>query len=322
MNFLNILSDIEQVDPEVYDRLDSRRSVFKHLGGVGQKLTAAALPLFVGAVFNKAYGQTPAGVAVADVLNFALKLEYLESYFYQQRTTLVGMSSINLSALATIATDEANHVAFLRTTITGAGATPITDPTAAQFDYSGGRGTQNGPFADWRTNSATYLALAQAFEDTGVRAYKGAAPLMSVMANKTVLTAALNIHSVEARHASHIREMRRAGVGSSTPSQGAAASPYDAQPKSWISGTDNGGPAATYTAPVYGAGNATGLASGVSFPAEDNISQGGITLSSTTLPNTSGFPSSAYSEAFDEGLDVTTVSAIARGFTIATSTLF
>jgi hypothetical protein len=319
MNFLNILSDIEQVDPEVYDRLDSRRRVFKHMSGVGQKLAAAALPMFVGAVFNKAYAQTPASVAVNDVLNFALKLEYLESYFYQQRTTLTGISSVNLSALALIATDEANHVTFLRSVL---GANAIADPTAAQFDYSGGRGSQNGPFADWRTNSATYLALAQAFEDTGVRAYKGAAPLASVIANKTVLTAALNIHSVEARHASHIREMRRAGASSTSPSQGTAASPYDAQPKSWISGTDNGGPAATYTAPVYGAGNASGLATGVSFPAEDNVSQGGLTLSATTLPNTSGFPSSAYSEAFDEGLDVTTVSAIARSFTIASSTLF
>jgi hypothetical protein len=322
MNFLNLLSDIEQVDPEVYERLDSRRQVFKHLSGVGQKLTAAALPLFVGAVFNKAYAQTPAGVAVADVLNFALKLEYLEMYFYQQRTVLTGLSSVNMAALATIATDEANHVAFLRTAITGAGATPITDPTASQFDYSGGRGSNAGPFADWRTNSATYLALAQAFEDTGVRAYKGAAPLASVIANKTVLTAALNIHSVEARHASHIRAMRRAGASSTTPSQGTAVSPYDAQPKSWISGTDNGGPAAIYTSPIYGAGNSTGLATGITFPAESSTSQGGITLSGTTLPNTSGFPASAYSEAFDEGLDVTTVSTIARGFTIATSTLF
>jgi hypothetical protein len=322
MNFLNILSDIEQVDPEVYERLDSRRQVFKHLSGVGQKLTAAALPLFVGAVFNKAYGQTPAGVAVADVLNFALKLEYLEMYFYQQRTVLTGISPVNMTALATIAADEANHVAFLRAAITSAGATPITDPGAAQFDYSGGRGTNNGPFANWRTNADTFLSLAQAFEDTGVRAYKGAAPLASVIANKGVLTAALNIHSVEARHASHIRAMRRAGANSTTPSQGTAAAPYDARPKSWISGTDNGGPSSAYTAPIYGAGNSSGLATGISFPAEDNVSQGGLTLSATTLPNTSGFPSSAYSEAFDEGLDVTTVSAIARGFTIATSTLF
>ncbi len=50
--------------------------------------------------------------------------------------------------------------------------------------------------------------MAQTFEDTGVRAYKGQAP--ALQGNRTVLTAALAIHSVEARHASHIRQMRRA----------------------------------------------------------------------------------------------------------------
>lgn len=54
MNFLQILDDIAQVDPEVYDRLDSRRAIFKNMAGLGQKLSAAALPLAVGAIFNKA----------------------------------------------------------------------------------------------------------------------------------------------------------------------------------------------------------------------------------------------------------------------------
>jgi hypothetical protein len=51
---------------------------------------------------------------------------------------------------------------------------------------------------------AQFLALAQAFEDTGVRAYKGqAANLIST----DLLTAALQIH-VEARHASEVRRLR------------------------------------------------------------------------------------------------------------------
>jgi len=336
MNFLQILSDIEKVDPEVYERLDSRRRVFKHMSGVGQKLTAAALPMFVGAVFNKAYAQTNTGLAVQDVLNFALKLEYLEMYFYSQRTTLTGLSTINSTALTTIYTDEANHVAFLKTAISGiAGAVVFPDPTLAAYDFSGGKGTGTGPFADWKINPATYLALAESFEDTGVRAYKGAAPLASVMANKTVLTAALNIHSVEARHASHIRSMRRAGVNSSTPSQGVPVAPYSAQPKSWISGTDGGGAAPTYTAGIYGAGNNTGTAvygngtgsgvgtaAGVTFPAEDNVTQGGVALSTTTSANFANFPAAAFSEAFDEGLDVGTVSAIAKTFVVTGNTMF
>jgi hypothetical protein len=48
--------------------------------------------------------------------------------------------------------------------------------------------------------------LSQGFEDTGVRAYKGQAA--ALMANDAVLTTALQIHSVEARHASAVRRLR------------------------------------------------------------------------------------------------------------------
>jgi hypothetical protein len=313
MNFFQIISEIEKVDPEVYDRLDSRRSIFKNMAGLGQKLSAAALPLAVGAIFNKVYAQTPVGAGVTDVLNFALKLEYLESYFYNLATTVTGLSSANQAALALIRTDEANHVSFLRTTITALGGTPIAVPaTTGVFDF-----TAKGRFVP--TDGATYLALAQSLEDTGVRAYKGAAPL--VMANKTVLTAALNIHSVEARHASQLRAMRRAGISSSTPSQGAAVAPYSAAPKSWVSGTDNGGAVSGFTNAIYGPGSQTNAPANIVFAAEDNVSQGGVTLSATTLTNTAGFPAAAYSEAFDEGLDVGTVATIANNFSV-TGTYF
>jgi len=330
MNFFQIISEIEKVDPEVYDRLDSRRSVFKNMAGLGQKLTAAAIPLAMGAIFNKAYGQSPAGLSAVNVLNFALKLEYLEKYFYQLRPTAL-FSSVNAAALSLIATDESNHVNFLTTVINSVSAgSAFADPGVNAFDY-----TASGTFPTALTNADTYLALAQSFEDTGVRAYKGAAPLTSVMANKTVLTAALNIHSVEARHASHIRAMRRAGSASTqtTPAQGVPASPYDARPKSWISVTDNGGAAAPTTAGIYGAGNdsgtatygasnLTGSAAGVTFPAESNITQATVALSTSTSTNFSSFPASAFSEAFDEGLDVTTVTNIAKLFVRTGSVVF
>lgn len=311
MNFLQILSEIEQVDPEVYERLDSRRAVFKHMSGLGQKLTAAAVPLAVGAIFNKAYAQTPVGASIADVLNFALKLEYLESYFYNSRTTVTGLSTVNAAALATIATDEANHVTFLRTVIASLGGTPIAVPaTVGVFDY-----TAKGTFPTALTNAGVYLALAQSFEDTGVRAYKGAAPLL--ITNKAILTAALSIHAVEARHSSHIRAMRRAGASSSAPSQGVPIAPYngpDGAPKSWVSGTDGGGAVPGVTNAIYGAGNNTNAPNGITFDAEDNITQG---INLRNLPNTSTFPTSAFSEAFDEGLDVGMVARIANLFSVS-----
>ncbi|MDO7850153.1 ferritin-like domain-containing protein [Hymenobacter convexus] len=321
MNFFQIISEIEKVDPEVYDRLDSRRSIFKHMTGLGQKLSAAAVPLALGSIFNKVYAQTPVGASVNDVLNFALSLEYLESYFYQRSaagsgasavTLRGGFSGTNLAAIDLIRTDEANHVTFLRSVL---GTAAIADPGAATFDFTGGKGAAGGPFADVLTNPLTYLAVAQSLEDTGVRAYKGGAALL--MSNKTVLTAALNIHSVEARHASRLRTMRRAGPMNNAASQGLPVSPYNAAPKSWISGTDNGGAGGSPTgptAPIYGAGNNTGAPTGVTFDAESNTTQGGAVL--TGLPNTTGFPASAFSEAFDEALDVTTVKTIARTFVV------
>jgi len=329
MNFFQILSEIEKVDPEVYDRLDSRRSIFKHMSGLGQKLTAAAIPLAVGAIFNKAYGQTPAGLAANDVLNFALKLEYLEMFFYQQRTLVTsGFSSTTRDALALIGTDETNHVSFLRGVL---GTAAITAPTLATFDF-----TAKGAFNP--ADATTYLALAQALEDTGVRAYKGAAPLTNVMANKTVLTAALNIHSVEARHASHIRAIRRAAANGSATSvmQGVPVAPYSLAPKSWVSGTDSTTPVTTRAtaanvygsgidtgAATYGAGTNQGPAAGVYFRAESNVTQGdstasaGVALSASTSSTFANFPAAAFSEAFDEGLDVTTVASIANNFSVS-----
>ena len=69
------------------------------------------------------------------------------------------------------------------------------------FDF-----TAKGAFGDVFSNYKTFLALSQAFEDTGVRAYKGQAG--NLKASDEILTAALQIHSVEARHAAEVRLIR------------------------------------------------------------------------------------------------------------------
>lgn len=322
MNILRILSEMEKVDPEVYERFDSRRSVFKHISGLGKTLTAAALPLALGTIFNKAYGQTGA-LSVNDVLNFALKLEYLESIFYNTGLGTAGatattaqsnlrgqFSNFNLVALDKIRTDEANHVTFLRAAL---GSNAINPPATSQFDYTGGKGTGAGPFATVFTVAGTFLAVAQSLEDTGVRAYKGGAPLL--MSDKTILEHALNIHSVEARHASRLRTMRRGLPTNNAASQVAyTGANRSTSPKSWISAQDNGGASPTQTATIYGAGAST------AYPAEDNVVQGGVNLQTTF--GSLGFPAEAFSEAFDEPLDPVTVSTIARTFTITGSTFF
>ncbi|MBC8034448.1 MAG: ferritin-like domain-containing protein [Chitinophagaceae bacterium] len=202
MNFQNIVNEIEKVDPEVYDRFDSRRNAMKKFANLSGKLALAAVPMAVASMFSKAYGQTPA--EVNNVLNFALTLEYLEAEFYNNIVGSAGFltaPSAAQTALTNIRNDENKHVAFLKSVL---GMAAVAKPT---FDFTGGSGSGTGPFAGYLANYDVQLAMAQTFEDTGVRAYKGQAA--NVKSNRVVLTAALNIHSVEARHASHIRQMRR-----------------------------------------------------------------------------------------------------------------
>jgi hypothetical protein len=208
MNFRNILNQIAETDPEVFERTSERRHVIKNLT---KGAAATALPFLVGSVFNKAYAQTSNMTLVLDVLNFALTLEYLEAEFYNKGLATTGLIPAGpaRTGYETIAAHENAHVAFLKAAITGAGGTPVVKPT---FDFSGGKGSNNGPFKDAFTNYDLYLAVSQTFEDTGVRAYKGQAG--NLISNNDVLTAALNIHSVEARHAAFVRELRKTKGGS------------------------------------------------------------------------------------------------------------
>ncbi|GAB2530536.1 ferritin-like domain-containing protein [Rufibacter soli] len=281
MNIFNVLKEIEKVDSEVFERLDPRRNVFKHFAGFGKKLAATAVPLAFGSMLNKAYAQTGNNTAIVEVLNFALTLEYLESEFYKQAVTaapVVGANAAAQGALTLIRDHEAQHVAFLRTTITSLQGTPVTF-TAANFDY-----TARGAFADVFTNYGTMLAVAQAFEDTGVRAYKGQAG--NLVANNTVLQAALQIHSVEARHAAHIRRMRRDTPGIAVPGL-----------KPWITLKDRGGlPSATQ--PIY--------------DGEELTTQATVNI----IMNANGIniTAEAASEAFDEPLTKDQVLAIVTPF--------
>ncbi len=290
MNLQNILSEIEKVDPEVYERLDTRRSAMKDFAGFSGKVALAALPLALGSMFKKAYGQTPTDVI--NTLQFALTLEYLEAAFYVGGVAGSGVqttaSAAALAALTKIRDHETTHVMYLKTVITALGSTPINSPV---FDFTAGNGSNAGPFTGWNTNYDIFLAMAQTFEDTGVRAYKGSAG--SLINNKDVLTAALNIHSVEARHASHLRQMRRArGVATGSPV-------YVGSIKPWIelNASNIGGAYAAAVAPNYAG--------------EEITVQGGVDIVAV-----GGVSASAASACFDEPLTQAQVLAIVDPFIV------
>lgn len=273
MQFNNIINEIAAADPEMTERLSTRRTAMKEFAGMGMKVSLAALPLFLGSMFKKAYGQSSSG-PVLEILNYALTLEYLEAAFYaaaNAKGTDLIPAGAPAAAIQTIGSHEAAHVNFLKSAIMSLGGTPVSSPS---FDFTAG-----GMFPDVFTNYATFLAVAQTFEDTGVRAYKGRAA--ELVKGGDLLTAALNIHSVEARHASHIRQMRKNnGFGDVKP---------------WITGKDSG----------------IGSAVQASYDGEDNTLQAGIEITNINGQNISA---NAATEAFDEGLSKDQVLAIVAPF--------
>ncbi len=318
MDFFQLLSELDKADPEFMDRINPRRRVFQYLGNTGKKITAAAVPAVFASFFTKAYGQTGTTLPqpVIDVLNLALGLEYLEYYFYDTALGIPGLiPSAETTPIQTIRNDEAGHIKTIKDVL---GTAAIPDPTRAGFDYSGGSGSMAGPLAAAllptdpnNANGKLFFAAAQSFADTGQRAYKGGAPVLNTASTKDILEAALNIHSVEARHNSHFRTVRRAIAANTLGSATAPAGAPELAPKSWISLRDNNGPTAPDgskpASAVYGPG-----ADPAAYPAEDNTTRASLNL--LTVGGVT-YTAAQVSEAFDEPLDPATVKTIARMFT-------
>jgi rubrerythrin len=223
----NQLPILDGIDPEITERLVSRRDAIRQGASMSSRLAAGlalgSVPVALAALAKETFAQTPADIL--DVLRFAFILENLENEFYK---AVLGTSAVAAqnNAFATVRAlipdaarqafqqiqkHEQQHVDFLKATIPQFGGTPVTI-TANDFDFTGGNGTGTGPFVRATTELDFLLLSAQAFEDTGVRAYKGQAPRLLINGNNTadiVLESAVRIHSVEARHASKIRRIRR-----------------------------------------------------------------------------------------------------------------
>lgn len=134
----------------------------------------------------------------AEILNFALTLEYLESDFYNVKGKQVGLSGQAKSYATLFGEEEQDHVMALTAAIKQLAGTPVAKPTFV-FPVS---------------SQSTFLALASVLENTGVGAYNGAAPSLK---SKQVLASAGSIVQIEARHAAAINLL----IGMSpTPNQG------------------------------------------------------------------------------------------------------
>jgi Ferritin-like domain len=216
--------ETQQIDEVI---VNSRRKMLA-LGG-------AALAGLAFAGVKLAEGQSTPAYTDSDILNFALNLEYLESQFYTLATagTTIDTAGIGIGAgtsatgggtvvtkpggpgsclvpwtipaiqayATETAQEERNHVTFLRGALsTAAVAQPNLDlyNSFNTLATAAGIASTFDPFA----NDLDFLIGAYIFEDVGVTAYSGAAPLLTTPAN---LAAAAGILGVEAYHAGLVR---------------------------------------------------------------------------------------------------------------------
>ncbi|KAK8175991.1 Ferritin/ribonucleotide reductase [Phyllosticta citrichinensis] len=173
------------------------------------KVSTAIAALISGLAYAVPTKRQESGPTDVDILQYALTLEHIEAAFYAQGLqnftqadfAAAGYDSTFYNNLATVAKDEADHVDFLTTAISGVGSTPVQACT----------------YAFGVTDVKGFLATASLLEGVGVSAYLGvAADIMS----KTYLTLAGSILTVEARHSSYLRAAQR-------PAQVPFAQPFD-----------------------------------------------------------------------------------------------
>ena len=129
------------------------------------------------------------GAGAADdgqVLSFALGLEQLESAFYKAANARAGLSGQAATLAKSFGSHEDQHVKAITQLITQLGGKPAAAPKA-KFGLS---------------DQASFLRLAVTFEDLGVAAYNGAAPLLKTPDLLSALGAIVN---VEARHSAALR---------------------------------------------------------------------------------------------------------------------
>lgn len=202
---------------------DVSRRAFAKVGVAG--LSATILAIVAGSMARPETVFAQAAPTDIDILQFAMNLEWLEAEFYTvantgrtleqsgfavggegRQGTTTGGAKVALTgnvqtAADALMRDEQAHVRLLQAAL---GNHAIAKPSINLSALGVGFNNQN-----------EFLTLSRAFEDVGVSAYGGAAPLIR---SKDILATAARIALTEAQHAGAIRELVSQTAGLSVPS--------------------------------------------------------------------------------------------------------
>ena len=192
----NVSTDETMACTDPTGREAARRTFIKSLGA-----GAVGAAVFAAAEGATTAAQAQSTITDADILNFALNLEYVEANFYLFAATGQGLSAADMGAnpgqviggaqvpfvsptvqayAQELASQERSHVEFLRSTLGSAAVSQPTLNIGSAFTTLAiaagiiGAGQTFNPYA----NDLNFLLGSYIFEDVGVTAYNGAAPLI------------------------------------------------------------------------------------------------------------------------------------------------
>ncbi|WP_426493084.1 ferritin-like domain-containing protein [Hymenobacter sp. 102] len=291
MDFLDLLGRLASLDTPA---AAPRRSALSRLSNAGTVL----LPGLLTALATPAQAGTQNTRTPLDAFKLVLRYENLQAAFYTQALSFQSLftnAADVLSAVRLIQGQQKQHATALATIISNSGSAQDATPS---YDFTGSRnGTQGAQYPDVFTNLNTFLQVAQLLKDASVRVYKG--QISFLQADNNLLETAVRLHSTEARHAAHIRTLRRR--------RGVSV-------KSWVSPSD---------API------TGVAADAAYNGEANTTQyvafnnavtrvpfdSSLPINVGTPPLSAAAVLAKVAEAFDEPVEASVATDLLRQFT-------
>jgi hypothetical protein len=215
------------------------------------------------------------------------RVKYLETALYTLgasafATGAQAFTAGESTAIQQILKHENAHTTLLKSML---GSAAPAQPASSSYDFTAGSGAKNGPFINSLTTKADFLKVAQLIEDASVRAYKG--QLSGLGADKASLLSLMQMHQVEARHASMIRRLRAQN--------------------GWISGS-------IFDAGFTGSATAAGTQASVAFRVYGSASVDPLVPTTSEDNRVQGSVANQNADSFDEPLSGAEVTAFAALF--------